>query len=166
MIEFLILSGLMASGDKVMFDGPLESAIVEQHEVGETVQSPATQAQVDSLKASLRDEFDASLPADYERFLLRANGLDFNGLVLYGASQSNEEPGAGSFWQGLVAANHEWRSTGDHDEYLILGDTDMELLTVAPDATNAALRDRVSGDVLQTYPSVNAMLEDSLRQRL
>ena len=36
----------------------------------------------------MKEKFNVDLPSEYEEFLKTVNGLDFNGLVLYGVDPS------------------------------------------------------------------------------
>lgn len=146
-------------------DTTIVAARAAQEAVGETVQPGATAAQIDALRAALRTEFGATLPDDYAAFLRRSDGVDFDGLVLYGSSQSERAPGPGGFWQGLVAANRLWREGPGHGSWLVLGETDMDLFTVDLDGSGPVLRDKVSSDVNETFPSVAQGVERLLSVR-
>ena len=144
----------------------IEQIAVDQDSHGETRQAPATDEQIAHTSQQLGARFGAVLPEDYARFLRRSNGLDYNGVVLYGTTQSEHEPGAGGFWQGLVVANAAWREGPGHEGYLVLGETDMDLLTVAADGTGPVLRDKVSSDVNERFDSVAQAIESILQRRL
>jgi hypothetical protein len=133
--------------------------------VGEIVQSGADEARIAALRTALQRAFGATLPDDYAALLRRSDGVDFDGLVLYGSWQSEATPGPGGFWQGLVAANKLWREGPAHDAYLVLGETDIDLFTVDLDGSNPVLRDKVSSDVNETFPSVGAAIQRLLATR-
>nr|WP_294817779.1 hypothetical protein [uncultured Sphingomonas sp.] len=52
-----------------------------------------------------------------------------------------------------------------HDAYLVLGETDIDLFTVDLDGSNPVLRDKVSSDVNETFPSVGAAIQRLLATR-
>jgi hypothetical protein len=131
----------------------------------EVTQSPASQAEIDALKIQLKSKFGAEIPEALIRFLSLQNGLDYNGVVIYGTLQTPEKRSAGGFWQGLIAANALWRE-GPTRDYLVIGDTEMDILTVELDGSSPKRRDRVSGDVVEEYASVEDMLVDVLQDRL
>lgn len=114
------------------------------------------------LKSAAAGQLSANIPADFLDFLALSSGTDFNGLVLCGADQSPDAPGAGGFWQGLVTANLVWREDGQHSCYIILGETGMDLLTVDLNGENATSRDRISDDEVERFPSVQALIEHYL----
>jgi hypothetical protein len=154
----------MASGGDGM-DGTILAAREAQVAVGEAVQPAANEAHIAAARATLRTEFDAILPDDYVALLRRSDGVDFDGLVLYGSWQSSERRGAGGFWQGLVAANRLWRQGPGHEGYLVLGETDIDLFTVDLNGTNPVLRDKVSSDINETFGSVAEGIERLLSTR-
>lgn len=144
----------------------IERIETDQLTHGEARQGAASAEQVARAREELRSRFGAALPEEYAAFLRRCNGMDYNGLVLYGASQSEDKPGAKGFWQGLVPANAAWREGVGHDAYIVLGETDMDLFTVKPDGTGPVLRDKVSGDVNELFETVAQGIESLLQRRL
>ncbi len=136
----------------------------DQQVAKEYSQKPATHAELETLADAMRFTFDAVLPEELEKFLKVKNGLDYNGLVIYGSSQSSENRGAGGFWQGLMAANILWRENGALN-YIVIGETEMDIFTVSLSASSPTRRDRVSGDIIEHYPSVSAMLETAMKER-
>jgi hypothetical protein len=154
----------MASGGDGM-DGTILAAREAQVAVGEAVQPAANEAHIAALRATLRSEFGATLPDDYVALLRRSDGVDFDGLVLYGSWQSPERRGAGGFWQGLVATNRLWREGPGRENYLVLGETDIDLFTVDLNGTGPVLRDKISDDVNETFGSVAEAIERLLSTR-
>ncbi|AQR75184.1 YrhA family protein [Sphingomonas sp. LM7] len=146
-------------------DAVIVAARDAQVAVGETVQPGADDGRLAVLRGALQRKFGATLPDDYAALLRRSDGVDFDGLVLYGSAQSEASPGPGGFWQGLIAANKLWRQGPGHEAYLVLGETDIDLFTVSLDGTNPVLRDKVSSDVNETFPSVGAAIERLLSTR-
>lgn len=129
-------------------------------------QLPATEARIEKLVANARKKLGAVIPADYLALLQHQDGVDYNGLVLYGSWQSEKKPGPAGFWQGIIDANTVWRDNPDNAKLLVLGDNDMEMLVVDLDGTKPRSIDKVSGDTTKRYASVKAMLEAQLKARL
>lgn len=46
--------------------------------------TPATDTEVQKLRERVKKSFNVDLRSEYEEFLKTVNGLDFNGLVIYG----------------------------------------------------------------------------------
>jgi hypothetical protein len=134
-------------------------------EADEPVQPGADEAAIATLRARLRTEFGATLPEAYADLLRREDGLDVDGLVLYGSWQSPEARGPGGFWQGLVATNILWRDVPGREDYLVLGDSDLYLLTVDLDGGAPVLRDRVTAEPVERFPDVSTAVEWLLASR-
>lgn len=143
----------------------IEQARDAQVAVGETVQPGADAARIAACRSALKEQFGATLPDDYAAMLRTSDGVDFDGLVLYGSWQSEDRRGPADFWQGMVAANRLWREGPGHEQYLVLGETDIDLFTVALDGGDAVLRDKVSGDVNERFGSVREGLDRLLATR-
>lgn len=133
----------------------LEKVVAEQRKVGETVQPAADEAALAAERDELRERFGAMIPDDYSRFLRRTNGINFDGVVFYGVGYTEAAPGLGGFWQGLTETNRLWRDGPGRETFLVLGETDMDLLTVELDGTRPVLRDKVSNDVFEEFASVD-----------
>lgn len=131
----------------------------------EPVQPPADEAAIAEVLVRVRERFGATLPDAYADLLRREDGLDVDGLVLYGSRQSPEERGPGGFWQGLVATNELWREVPGREDYLVLGDSDLYLFTVDLDGGAPVLRDRVTAEPVERFPDVAAALERLLTGR-
>ena len=143
----------------------IEKILADKIQNGEEVQSPAGDILVETAAAQVKKAFGAELPQDYAKFWSVTNGLDYNGVVLYGAGQTVEMPGPGGFWQGILEANTNWREGPGHTEYLVLGETDMDLLTVDLAGRDPVLRDKVSSDVFEQYETVAAAVDSILNER-
>ena len=138
----------------------------DQLHAKEPVRGAASDEQIATVQKAVIESLGAILPGEYEEFLRLSDGLDYNGLVLYGSTASPEQPDASGFWQGLVAANQLWRESPENSSLLILGDSDMDLFTVDLNGGNPARRDRVTGETVETYPSISSMLEAALSEHL
>ncbi|TRW18247.1 YrhA family protein [Glacieibacterium frigidum] len=148
-----------------MMEAVLDAVSADQRKAGEIVRPPASDAAVATVAARVRDELHATLPDDYAAFLRRHDGVDYNGIVFYGATASPETPEDG-FWQGIVAANQAWRADGGNKGLLVLGDSDIDMFAVPATGGAPGRYDRVSGDGIETYADVPTMIETVLRERL
>ena len=133
---------------------------------------PAPNERIEAVRVALRDAFGATLPPDYAAFLAQADGLSFNGLVLYGSWQSwalpevrGSTPGY-RFWQGLVEVNALWRDGPGLEACLVLGEGDMDLITVDLRGENPVVRDKVSNDVFESFATVEDALVAMLSRRI
>ena len=65
----------------------------EQREFDQTIWPPASPDAIARLRAVARGTLKIDLPEDYVAFLGRHDGFDFNGHVIYGASEHKAAPG-------------------------------------------------------------------------
>jgi hypothetical protein len=144
----------------------IEQVGIDQGRRGEAPHGPATAEQIALAKAGVGSLIGATLPPAFIGFLEQSNGIGHNGAVIYGASQSVNAPGPDGFWQGVVEANLEWRKGPNFEAYLVLGETDLDLLTVDLDGRHPVLRDKVSSDVNERFGNVGEAIEGILKRRL
>ncbi len=147
-------------------DEAVVRVIAVQRSAGEVVQPAADADRIATARVALREEFGAELPEEYVGLLRRCDGLDHDGLVLYGSAPTRDAPGPGGFWQGLVEMNRLWREAPGRDDALVLGETDLDLVVVALDGGSPVLRDKVGGDVVERFPDVGSALVRLLSARL
>jgi hypothetical protein len=128
----------------------------EKCEFSQTIWPPASQDAIARLRRLARDTLLTDLPEEYVTFLGRNDGLDFNGYVIYGATE-HQEP----FLSGFVEANQ--RLGGPQASHVFYGDTGDQLF--AQDRTSQVwvALDRASLDVIASFPSFEAMLTKVLR---
>lgn len=139
----------------------LERIHAEMRAAGEQVQAPASPEALDMLHDHAGRELHTVLPQAYVDFLREADGLDFNGTVIY-ATRQRALPG-GLTLLGFPESNHHFRRAGPRHQVLF-GETGDELYAL--DQTSGAwLRiDRASLSPLETYPTCEAMLTEALRR--
>ncbi len=144
----------------------IEAVHANKAAFAEPVQPPATRIAIDSAVAEAKARFGAAVPGDFQDFLTIANGIGFDGVVIYGADQTPERTGPADFWHGLIAANLAWRDGSDRGPILILGETDMDLFTVDLAGENPLVQDKVSDDVIRRFDSVAQGIAALLKARL
>jgi hypothetical protein len=64
-----------------------------------------------------------------------------------------------------VATNILWRDVPGREDYLVLGDSDLYLLTVDLDGGAPVLRDRVTAEPVEWFPDVTTAVEWLLASR-
>ncbi|KAA0770241.1 SMI1/KNR4 family protein [Bacillus sp. BB51/4] len=128
--------------------------------------TPATDSEVQKLKECMKENFNIDLPSEYEEFLKTVNGLDFNGLVLYGVDSYLLDIERDESICGLIETNEIWYENEFQKEYLFLGDSDIAwFCKKLSDGTYLEL-DKPSGTVMETYNDFNTMLEEALKTAL
>ena len=132
----------------------------EQRACGEEVPPPATDEELATVTAFVRQHAGVPVPAGYLAFLRSANGLDFNGTTVYAAEQRRRANGT---WQ--LGFREENLSFGDGGpaSWLLLGETGDDYVAVDPRTGRGAVLDKVSRDAVEEFDDVETLLEHVLR---
>ncbi|MDH4420345.1 YrhA family protein [Bacillus cereus] len=125
--------------------------------------TPATDSEVQKLREHAKEKFNVDLPSEYKEFLKIINGLDFNGLVLYGVDSPLLETEKDEQICGFIDTNEIWYENEFQKEYLFFGDSNIAWFCKnLSDSTYLEL-DKPSGTVMNTYNDFNTMLEEVLK---
>ncbi|PEB53585.1 SMI1/KNR4 family protein [Bacillus thuringiensis] len=125
--------------------------------------TPATDTEVQRLREHVKEKFNVDLPREYEGFLKTVNGLEFDGLVLYGVDSSLLETKKDEHICGFIDTNEIWYENEFQKEYLFFGDSNIAWFCKSlSDGTYLEL-DKPSGTVMNTYNDFNTMLEEALK---
>ncbi|MDM5187361.1 YrhA family protein [Bacillus sp. DX4.1] len=128
--------------------------------------TPATDTEVQRLREHVKESFHVDLPSEYEEFLKTVNGLDFNGLVIYGVDPSLLNTERDELICGLIDTNEIWYENEWQKIYLFLGDSDIAWFCKnLSDGTYVEL-DKPSGTVMEIYNDFNTMIEAALQDHL
>ncbi|EEM73015.1 hypothetical protein bthur0009_8040 [Bacillus thuringiensis serovar andalousiensis BGSC 4AW1] len=111
----------------------------------------------------MKENFNVGLPSEYEEFLKTVNGLDFNGLVLYGVDSYLLDTERDESICGLIETNEIWYENEFQKEYLFLGDSNIAWFCKNISEGTYLELDKPSGMVMNTYNDFNTMLEEALK---
>ncbi|WP_019911795.1 YrhA family protein [Paenibacillus sp. HW567] len=149
----------------------LNSLLIEIQKIeeryGGKLNEPATSKDLKKLEEVIKDKFDGLiLPSEFIEFLTKVNGLDFNGLVIYGVdnflltSQSEDEI------NGFVETNDLWYENEWQRKFVFFGDSDIAWYCY--DLTDKIFLelDKPSGTIMNTFINFNDMLVNALENRL
>ncbi|HDR8170467.1 YrhA family protein [Bacillus cereus] len=128
--------------------------------------TPVTDSEVQKLRERMKENFNVDLPSEYEEFLKTVNGLDFNGLVLYGVDSYLLDTERNESICGLIETNGIWYENEFQKEYLFLGDSDIAWFCKKLSEGTYLELDKPSGTVMETYNNFNTMLEEALKTAL
>ncbi|MBJ8079698.1 SMI1/KNR4 family protein [Bacillus cereus group sp. N14] len=126
----------------------------------------AKDTEVHRLRKHVKEKFNVDLPSEYEEFLKTVNGLDFNGLVLYGVDSYLLDTERDESICGLIETNEVWYENEFQKEYLFLGDSDIAWFCKKLSEGTYLELDKPSGTVMETYNDFNTMLEEALKTAL
>lgn len=110
---------------------------------------PAACIDIDNLKKRVREKFSVNLPEQYIRFLRTNNGLDFNGLKIYGVDSSLLENAPSDAIYGFIETNEVWYENIDQKQYLFFGDDDISWYCLNISKGTYEIRDKPSGTLME-----------------
>jgi hypothetical protein len=107
-----------------------------------------------------------ALPESYIEFLKKVNGLDFNGLVIYGVDEVLLDKEVDEDIHGFIETNELWYENDWQKQYIFLGDSDTAWYSYdLKDGIYVEL-DKPSGTLIQLFDSFDSMLSDALETTL
>lgn len=114
---------------------------------------PCDEQRLGTLRLRVRDELGLALPAELGELLRVADGMNWNGLYLYPSAD-------------LVAANLDHRDVEGLQDVLVFGNDSLDLLTWHSATGEFQLRDLVPRQVVETFPTFDALLRLALNRCL
>ncbi|MDQ0268661.1 hypothetical protein J2S17_000530 [Cytobacillus purgationiresistens] len=113
------------------------------------------------MKQNIQEKLGSiELPNSYIELLKKINGLDFNGLVIYGVDGvllDNEEE-----VQGLIETNEIWHENDWQKQYIFFGDSDTAWYCYDLKESIYVEIDKPSGTLIQSFDNFDSMLSDAL----
>lgn len=122
----------------------------------ESILKPATDEQIEKF---IHWSSDKQIPSDeYVQFVKLANGLDFNGLVVYSIKETDDN--------NIYNANEIWHENKNLINYVMFSDSDTAWLCYDCDKCYFCELDKPSGTLMNTYSRFSEMMELALEQIL
>lgn len=94
---------------------------------GDKIQPPARSRSIEYLENVVVQKFKIQLSATYKEILLKTDGIDNDGVVLYSSEKSLIVGYKDRYIDGFIEANEEWQSNKNFADYLFYADSDMYL---------------------------------------
>jgi hypothetical protein len=149
-----------------MFRELLERVGQEQRRYGSALQPPSTEQQVQRVIERARVELGAELPVEYLDLLRLTNGLDWNGVVLYGTETLAIVGHADRTIAGVIDANLGFRDDERFQDLLVLGSDGMNLYTCRISTRTFALLDEVPHELVDSTDTCDGLLSRALMRSL
>jgi hypothetical protein len=147
-----------------MYEQLLQEHIHNIKRFGLSPQPPATQQELQAVREESKTELGFDPPPEYDRLLKMTNGLESNGLSLYGSARVPLVDYKDRFVQGLVYANLNWRDHEPNKRYVFFGDGGLSMYGYDLEDRKYQLVDRTNGDVLEEFDSFEAMIYRALEE--
>lgn len=145
----------------------LEDIRKKEAKYGDELNSSATEKEISKFEAAVVGKFPINeIPTGYQEFLQSVNGLDFNGLVIYGIDNDLLEEGKDEEVYGFIETNEQWHENDEQKKYLFFGDSDTAWYCLDVIENEYLELDKPSGTLMNKFDDFNAMLADALKVSL
>lgn len=137
-----------------------------EEKYGDTLNTPASNEQIEILKNTVKEKFNHVLPIQYINFLKTVNGLEFNGFIFYGVDSSFLKIESNQTVYGFFDTNEIWYENEHQKQYMFFGESNISWYCF--DLLNEVYveLDNPSGTLMHTYSDFNSMLEKVLEDSL
>ncbi|CAM2142214.1 Knr4/Smi1-like domain-containing protein [Paraburkholderia tropica] len=145
----------------------LEEIRKTEAKYGDELNSPVTDQEIRNFEEAVLGKFPVNeIPSGYKKFLQTVNGLDFNGLVIYGLDQEllGEENDEEAY--GFIETNEQWHQNDEQKKYLFFGDSDTAWYCLDVIENEYLELDKPSGTLMNKFDDFNAMLANALKVSL
>lgn len=124
---------------------------------------PINEKELSKFRKSVVEKFGEDvLPQQYYEFLQTVNGIEFNGLIIYGIDQSFLDFKPINQVDSFFDANEVWESIQDEDELIFFGDSDIAWYCYNVSKKKFVELDKPSGEHMETFCDFDTMLKSAL----
>lgn len=145
----------------------LEEVKKIEEKYGDSLRRQSSQSEITKLQDKIKEKYgNILLPETYVEFLKMANGIDFNGLVVYGIDEHLQDKDKVENVQGFMETNEIWHENDWHRQFIFFGDSDTAWYCYNLNENVYMELDKPSGTLINTYDSFDNMLTDALETSL
>lgn len=130
---------------------------------GSSLRNPASDTEILKMKQNIQQKLGIiELPNSYIEFLKKINGLDFNGLIIYGVDEVLQDDEVEEI-QGFIETNEIWYENDWQKQYIFFGDSDTAWYCYDLNENIYVEIDKPSGTLIQSFDSFDSMLSNGLK---
>lgn len=123
---------------------------------------PVNESELSRFRKSVVEKFGEDvLPQQYYEFLQTVNGIEFNGLRMYGIDQIYLDAKPINQVDGFFDANETWESIKDEDELIFFGESDIAWYCYHATQNSFVELNKPSGELMETFRDFGTMLESA-----
>ncbi|MGG3798503.1 YrhA family protein [Metabacillus fastidiosus] len=138
-----------------------------EEKYGDSLREPVLNREIIRLKQNLKEKFgNIVLPEQYIEFLRNINGLDFNGLIIYGIDRTLLDKEIDEEVHGFIETNELWYENDWQRQYLFFGDSNTAWYCYDLKEKVYAELDKPSGTLIQSFKDFDSMLSDAIETHL
>lgn len=135
-----------------------------EEKYGGSLRSPASDKEILKMSHNIKQKLGKIvLPKQYIEFLEKVNGLDFNGLVIYGVDEALLDKEVDEEIHGFIETNEIWYENEWLKQYIFFGDSDTAWYCYDLKESDYVELDKPSGTLIQSFESFDSMLSDALK---
>ncbi|MGJ3197456.1 YrhA family protein [Peribacillus frigoritolerans] len=132
-----------------------------------SLRNPVSNSEIIKMKQTIQQKLgNIIIPESYFEFLQNVNGLDFNGLVIYGVDEILLDNEADEEVQGFIETNELWYENDWQKKYIFFGNSDTAWYCYDLNKRVYVELDKPSGTLIQFFDSFDSMLSDALEASL
>ncbi|MFS8304205.1 YrhA family protein [Bacillus altitudinis] len=140
----------------------IEIAKIEE-KYGNSLRKPASDTEIIKMNDMIKKRWEnIELPGGFIEFLKLVNGLDFNGLVIYGVDKTLLDTEIDEDIHGFIETNETWHENDWQKQYIFYGDSDTAWYCYDQEKRMYVELDKPSGTFIQSFESFNHMLNDAI----
>ena len=149
-----------------MWKESLERIIQEGKKYGEEINNGISEEEIELFIKNVEKELKLTLPEDYIEILRAVNGIEFNGMILYGVDEPILKEAPKQRVNGLIDSNKAWYENEWQKQYLFLGEDSISWYVYDLKTKKYYELDNPSGEISAEFEDfeqmVDKMFEDSL----
>lgn len=149
-----------------MWKEKLEIIKVRREKRNRHINEGCSLKELELFKQEVKNKFKYDLPKAYIDFLCVVNGLEYNGLVLYGIDENLVDRINSQKVTGYIDTNEIWYENDEQKEYMFFGDSDISWYCYNIKKDTYVELDKPSGELEQEFNTFNDMLENALESSL
>lgn len=149
-----------------MYQQLLTRVAEEQRRFGSEPQPPATEAQIQRVVERASKDLRTELPGDYLHFLRLTNGLDWNGVVIYGAGTNPIAAHPDRSIPDIIEMNLNYRDDPRFADLLVLGSNAMDIYNYNISTGRYEIYDEVPHELIEAFPTFDDLMSKALSRSL
>ncbi|MFJ5772512.1 YrhA family protein [Psychrobacillus sp. NPDC093180] len=123
---------------------------------------PINQHELSRFRKSVVEKFGEDiLPQQYYEYLQTVNGIEFNGLKIYGIDKVFLDTKQINQVDSFFDANETWESIKGEDKLIFLGDSDIAWFCYNVSTKIFVELDKPSGEHMESFRDFDVMLESA-----
>ena len=149
-----------------MWQEHLEEIRKEERKYGDELNDGISEEESLTFIKEAEKELGAVLPKEYVKILETINGLEFNGVILYGADEQLLKEAPARSVNGLIDNNKIWYENEWQKRYLFLGESNISWYVYDLNSKKYCELDNPTGELSEEFDEFEEILDKMLGEAL